>query len=53
MGPFGSKEHDVRHDTVEQELRGLAEQVAQLTIELSRVRHAIDKAGLQEPAAED
>ena len=34
MDLFGAKEHDARHDTVEQQLRSLVEQMAQLTIEL-------------------
>jgi hypothetical protein len=53
MDMFGAKEHDVRHDTVEQERRGLAEHVAQLTIGLGGARVHIDKAGRQEPATDE
>lgn len=43
MDLFGSKEHDARHDQVEQQLRSLAEQVAQLTIELGEARADISR----------
>ena len=38
MDLFGIQEHDARHDQVEQQLRSLLEQVAQLTIELGEAR---------------
>ncbi len=38
MDLFGSKEHDARHDDTERQLRVLAEQIAQLTIELGEAR---------------
>jgi predicted nucleic acid-binding Zn-ribbon protein len=47
MDLFGTKEHDARHDTVEQELRSLAEQLAQLTIELGEARADIYRLQVQ------
>ena len=38
MDLFGGKEHDARHDETERQLRALAEQMAQLTIELGEAR---------------
>ena len=47
MDLFGNKEHDTRHDAVEQQLRGLVEQVAQLTIELGEARADIARLQAQ------
>lgn len=49
MDLFASKEHDARHEATERELRSLAEQVAQLTIEMGEVRADIRR--LQDDAA--
>ncbi len=47
MDLFGNKEHDARHETVERELRNLAEQLAQLTIELGEARADIARLQAQ------
>ena len=47
MDLFGNKEHDARHDAVERQLRGLVEQVAQLTIELGEARADISRLQAQ------
>lgn len=47
MDLFGNKEHGARHDAVEQQLRGLVEQVAQLTIELGEARADIARLQAQ------
>lgn len=47
MDLFGNKEHDTRHDAVEQQLRSLVEQVAQLTIELGEARADISRLQAQ------
>ena len=38
MDLFGIKEHDAKHDAMEQQLRRLVEQVAQLSIDLGFTR---------------
>ncbi len=45
-GSVGIKEHDQRHDEVERVLRRLAEQVAQLSIDLSVTRSQLRKVSL-------
>ena len=47
MDLFGAKEHDARHDAVEQQLRSLVEQMAQLTIELGEARADISRLQAQ------
>ena len=47
MDLFGNKEHDARHDAVEQQLRSLVEQMAQLTIELGQARADISRLQAQ------
>jgi multidrug resistance efflux pump len=46
MDLFGIKEHEVRHDEVERQLRRLIEQVAQLSIDLSVTRTDLRRLGL-------
>ena len=53
MDLFGIKEHDARHDEVERRIRDLAEQVAQLTIELGEARADIARLQAQVDAKLD
>lgn len=47
MDLFGIKEHDAKHDAMEQQLRRLVEQVAQLTINLGATRTDLRRLALE------
>ena len=53
MDLFRDKEHDQRHDDTEQQIRALAEQVAQLTIELGEARADINRLQAEKLDAPD